>query len=547
MNRRTTLKRMLGNSSKNSQPKSDSSMSLSPYTGEWTLQQASHLLRRTTFGATYAQLKQAIADGLETSLQKLFVEQSAPEPPIYFNFEDDPTVDLGETWVNTIENTDIDTLRSKRRHSLFAWSIKNLYDSGETINIREKMTLFWHNHFVTANPNRARRYYQYYSLLRKNALGNFKTFVEEITIDSAMLRYLNGQQNTKTAPNENYSRELLELFTIGKGPAAGPGDYTNYTEQDVVELARALTGWRYNNATGEDANITYFQANRHDEGEKQLSHRFDNMVISNEGENEYKKVIEIIFQKEEVARFISRKLYNWFLDSAITDEVETNIITPMAQKMVADGYEIQPTLMTLLSSEYFYSSTFNGCMVAHPLDFHSKIVNTFQIKIPEDPIEQYLVFFKWYRDIQPLEMNIFYHPTVAGWKAFYQAPQYTKIWINSVSLPVRQKYSDRFIDGYKTSGISLEIDALEFVAGLDNPLEPNKLIQEIASVLFAQPLTEEQLIALKAILLPGLPDYEWTVEYSDYLAGDTSLESSIESKLKTLLKTMLKMPEFYLI
>ena len=547
MNRRTTIKRILGKPSTATQTNAIVTSSFAPYTGEWTFEQASHLLRRTTFGATHAQIKQAVADGLEMTMQKLFAEQPAPAPPIYFNFEDDPEVPLGQTWVDTLENPDIQGLRSKRRQSLFAWTFKNIYESSKSINIMEKMTLFWHNHFVIANPNKGRRAYQYYTLLRRNALGNFKAFVEEITVDASMLRFLNGNQNTRTAPNENYSRELLELFTIGKGPTAGPGDYTNYTEQDVVELATALTGWRYNNAREEDGNVTYFQANRHDEGEKQLSHRFDNVVIGNEGENEYKKVIEIIFQKAEVARFISRKLYNWFLHEEITEEVESSIITPMAELLLTNDYEIAPTVKALLQSEHFYETAYQGCMVNHPLDFYFKMVNTFQIELPEDPLERYNVFFQWYRNMSPLEMNIFYHPTVAGWKAFYQAPQFTKIWMNSVSLPIRQKFSDRFVDGYRVRGFKLKINVLDFAAGLDNSTEPNDLIKETAAILFAQPITEEQLVGLKAIILPGLPDYEWTVEYGDYLAGDVSLESSIEGKLEALIGTMLKMPEFYLI
>ncbi|MBK9745017.1 MAG: DUF1800 family protein [Saprospiraceae bacterium] len=110
-------------------------------------------------------------------------------------------------------------------------------------NIREKMTMFWHNHFVTADINDPRYNYIYISLLRKNALGNFKQLTKDITIDPAMLNYLNGRDNTGQAPNENYARELMELFTLWQSPLAGPGDYTTYTEDDIKEMARVLTGW----------------------------------------------------------------------------------------------------------------------------------------------------------------------------------------------------------------------------------------------------------------------------------------------------------------
>ena len=108
------------------------------------------------------------------------------------------------------------------------------------------MTLFWHNHFVVefGDINDARMGYEYCRLLRQHALGNFKQLAKDVTVTPAMLRYLNGNQSTVGAPNENYGRELLELFTVGKGPLIGPGNYTNYTEADVQAAAKVLTGWR---------------------------------------------------------------------------------------------------------------------------------------------------------------------------------------------------------------------------------------------------------------------------------------------------------------
>lgn len=550
MNRRTSIAQMFGQQEKKTATKSrqTTNTSFNPYQGEWTLEQATHLLRRTTFGPTPTQMKEAVADGLEQTIEKLLMEQPMPEPPIYYNFEDDPDVPNGETWIHVIENNDISGLRSKRKQSLLAWTAKNIFESGQNITIWEKMTLFWHNHFVVSNPTRSRMFYEYYMKLRRNALGNFRTLVEEITVDAAMLGYLDGKQNTRNAPNENYSRELLELFTIGKGPIVGPGDYTNYTEQDVAELARALTGWRNRTAVGNDPNVSYYTTNRHDREEKQLSHRFDNITIKDGGgEEEYKEVIDIILQKDEVARFISRKIYNWFLHAEITDEIESSIIEPMAQLIVADNYEVKAAVKALISSEHFYDQTFRGCMVIHPADFYFKMVNSFQLALPEDPLHQYRLFLVFYNQLRNMEMAIFYHPTVAGWKAFYQAPQYTKIWISSVSLPLRQSLSDRLVNGFNNNGFRIELNVLDFVAQLDNPTDPNDMINELAAMLFSQPITEEQLVALKAIILPGIEDYNWTVEYGDFSAGDDSLKNTIENKLQALIKTMLRMPEFYLV
>jgi len=375
MNRRTSIATIFGQRQAKAAAKSTqiTNTSLNPYQGEWTLTQAAHLLRRTTFGPTPAQMNQAVMDGLDATVAKLLSEQPLPEPPIYFNFHDDPEVPNGETWIHVIEDNDIAGLRARRRQSLLAWTAKNILESGKNITIREKMTLFWHNHFVVSNPNRSRMFYEYYTKLRKNALGNFRTLVEEITVDAAMLGFLNGNQSTRIAPNENYSRELLELFTIGKGPIAGPGDYTNYTEEDVAQLARALTGWRFATWDERDPNDSFFAPHRHDTGRKQLSPRFGEVIISDEGAEEYKKVIDIILQKREVARFISRKIYGWFLHENITTEIEANVIEPMAQIMIDDNYELNRVVRALISSDHFYNQTFKGCMVSHPADFFFKV------------------------------------------------------------------------------------------------------------------------------------------------------------------------------
>ncbi|MFK8009268.1 MAG: DUF1800 family protein [Saprospiraceae bacterium] len=546
MNRRASLALLMGKQKKSVSKSATATAMVTntfdPYTGVWGFEQAAHLLRRTTFGPTYAQIKQATSDGLDATISLLFESQPLPADPIYYNFENDPNIANGESWVDEPTNFFILGLNGARKRSLQGWSFKAIRESG--MNIREKMVLFWHNHFVVADTNDSRFQYSYMNLLRENALGNFKEFVELITIDPSMLQYLNGTQNSKNAPNENYARELLELFTIGKGDAAEPGDYTNYTEDDVVQIARALTGWRHfdiDNLTEVQAG---FNPNRHDTEDKQLSHRFNDVIISDTGADEYKTVIDIIFQQDEVARFISRKLYRWFVHFDVNSDVEANIIEPMAQMLIADNYDVQPTLMALLSSEHFYDMSVRGCMVTHPIDYLFKMVNTFELELNPDILQEYNILRRLFTAMVPLEMVMYSHPNVAGWKAYYQAPQYYKIWINAVTLPVRMNYSDVLSEGFNVSGFQVKLNVLDFAASLDNPSDPDDLINEIASILFAQPLVQEQIDSLKDS--HGITNPEWQDEYLDYVTGNTSLEPAIENKLKGLVKTMLKMPEVYL-
>jgi uncharacterized protein (DUF1800 family) len=439
-------------------------------------------------------------------------------------------------------------LNGARRRSINAWMFGLMLNGG--VSIREKMVLFWHNHFVTSQINRTQYVYKYISTIRAQAFGNFKTLTEEMTIDPAMLVYLNGNQNTRNAPNENYARELLELFTIGKGAAAGPGDYTTYTEEDIAEIARALTGW-VNGALGNpQAVVGSFIPARHDNTPKQLSHRFDNVVIQNAGEEEYKNVIDIIFQQDEVARFISRRLHIWFVGSHIDAAVEAEIIEPMAALIRDNNYEIQPALEALLSSEYFYQEGLRGCMVNHPIDHLFKIARPLKFEVPSGNINtQYRVWINMAREVIEQEMAIFDIPSVAGWKAFYQAPQYYDMWINSVSMPLREGVVRQFIAGFSLGNQTYELDLLALLAELETPGDPHSLINDLAAILFSSPIAQNQLDFLTDYLIQGSPYYTWSYEYNEYLADptDENKRMVVVAKLKALVEAMMKMPEFYLI
>ena len=550
MDRRATLATLLGKKKAASSPLPVVvNTGLDPYLGPWGYEQAAHLLRRTTFGPTYAQINDAVDLGLEATISQLFAEQGLPAPPVLYDFEEDPFVPIGETWVDAPYAIDIN-LRGPRNRSLRAWTMGQILEEG--ISIREKLTLFWHNHFAISNVNDPKFLYRYITLLRSSAWGDFRQLVKDMTIDPTMLRFLNGNQNTNVAPNENYARELLELFTIGKGPQVGPGDYTNYTEDDVVEIARVLTGWRdqgFNSVNPDVAVGSFFRPNRHDNGDKQLSARFDNVVITNMGENEYAHLVDIIFQKDEVARFICRKLYRWFVYYVIDAEVEANVIEPMAQILIENDYEIKPALDALLRSEHFFDILSIGPMIKNPYDFILGALKQFEVEFSTDLRPKYTSWLRMFGFIALMEMQYFNPPNVAGWKAFYQEPLYYRTWINATTLQQRTIVIGRLItNGYNIQGHRVRIDPLKFITKIYDPLDPNSVIEEFSNILHPQPLTDSQKAALKEVLIPGLPDYEWTVEYSEYAADpdNSDLAQSIETKLRLLVGEMLSMAEFYL-
>jgi uncharacterized protein (DUF1800 family) len=525
-------------------------MSLEKYNGVWDQFKASHLLRRTIFGPDKNQIDNAVVMGMEATIQELIRDTNLPPPPVNYYFNNDPNVAVGETWVQA-PYLQISGLNTYRNRSLAKWHIELARE--KNLSIKEKMVLFWHNHFVIGNTNDPRFLYQYVNTIRQNALGNFKELTKQITIDPSMLRYLNGNQNTRGNPNENYARELLELFTVGKGDNLGDGDYTTFTEVDVREMARALTGWRifgFNSQTRPDFGSEYVRG-RHDLTEKQLSHRFDNVVISNLEDKEYAHLIDIIFTKRACAEHLSRKLYRWFVHNNINDEIESEVIQPLADKLIESEFELKPVLAELLGSKVFYEADVIGCMIKHPLDFVLSAINPFEMLEGETNRNSDDINLGLFSATSALQMEIFNPPSVAGWKAFYQAPLFDKIWINSNTLPLRKTVVDLVTTLNDTFNRSPEvkIDVIKMVESTSDPLDVNKMLNEISVNLFSYALPEPTINTLKEILIPGLPDFEWTIEYLAFRQNpdDEDLKRIITTKLRLMFNYLLNLPEFQLI
>lgn len=519
---------------------------LDTYIGEWNEHTAKHLLQRGMFGPTANQIAQAVEDGMELTIEKLLGPAPAADLPLNYNYQDDPNVPVGQSWVYTpiIQNTNY------AQRSIRAWQFGLILNEG--VSIREKMVLFWHNHFVTAEAPHAKYTFQYIDLLRNNALGNFRTLVKDITVNSLMLRYLNGSESNKNAPNENYARELLELFTIGKGIQAGPGDYTNYTEEDIKEIARALTGWTIDNAGFQAAGPhppAIFRPNRHDSGTKTLSPRFNNAVINNLGAEEYKAVVDIILEQEEVSRFMARKLYRWFVYYNIDEDIEANVIEPLAALLRAENYEMKPAIAALLSSEHFYHENAIGCMIKSPIDFTASFMKTFEIDITYNVTNTYTIWFLLHGLNATMQQDMYTPPSVSGWKAYYQDPIFYRNWINSVTLTVRRAVTDGVAVGQiQIFDRPLGIDVLKIVDRIPNATDPNAMIEYLVTLALPWPLTAGQHAYLKEILIPGLPDFEWTVEYGAYVLDptDDAKRLAVENRLRALFLAIMGLPEFQL-
>ncbi len=526
--------------------------SLAAYAGPWDKDAVKHLVRRTMFGARKDDIQYFTGLGLNASINQLLDTSSPlPAPPVkeygVGNAQmPDTVIGPGETWVNDPNNDG--TIASFRRSSFKKWWVGNLINQERTL--RENMCIFWHNHFATETNEvgNAQYVYKHHNLIRSNPLGNIKSLVRAMTIDPAMLVYLNGQNNNRVAPDENYAREIQELFVIGKGPGA------DFTEYDVKEAAKLLTGWR-NNATKIES---FFDPNRHDSTNKKFSAFYGNKVIAGRtgataGDLELNEFIDMLFATNEAALFLCRRLYIWFVYYKITPEVEAGVIAPLAKIMRDSNYEVKPVLKALLSSSHFFDMMNRGCQIKSPVDMMIGLLREFEVKFPAADLytTSYGVWNQMLSYFTNLQQNLGDPPDVSGWKAYYQEPGYYEYWINTDTLPRRIQYLEALVgNGYTVSGFKVVVDGLTYVKKMPAPRDPNKLIDELADHLLGIPISTQHKAQLKRdILLSGQSDdLYWTTAWDLYISTPSNMANTkyVSTAITNLIKYMVGLPEYQL-
>ncbi|HNS11254.1 MAG TPA: DUF1800 domain-containing protein [Bacteroidia bacterium] len=541
---------------------SRTSTGLLPYNGIWTLTQVRHLLKRTMFGATRDDINYFLTLSPSQAVSELLELVNHPPytaPPLPLNnynaSVNDPNCAFGDPWPGTPDTVGSGSTIGSRRKSLKSWWVSQMLNQSRSV--REKMVLFWSNHFVVelSTVNIATYCYKYNALLREHALGNFKTLTKEITINSAMLKYLNGDQNTAAAPNENYARELQELFTIGKDVNGLPP----YTEDDVREAARVLTGWRNDlvgGTTSANGFNSYFSTSRHDTGDKQFSAFYGNHVITGlsgaAGATETDALLDMIFLKDEVALFICRKLYNWFVYYDIDANVEANIIVPLAGIFRANNYDIVPVLSVLLKSEHFFDSLNMACLIKSPIDMNVGMCREFSVAFPDatNIATQYSQWDRIRSQASLMQQDLGDPPNVAGWPSYYQTPLFHELWINSDTLPKRNIFTDRMTaNGYTVSGQAILINVVDYTASLTNPSDPVTLIEEVLALHYSIDTGTNLRNYLLSILLSGQSSNSyWTTAWDDYIGdpGNTTYFNIVNTRLKTFYRYILDLSEYQL-
>lgn len=522
---------------------------LSQYTGAWTDKQKIHLLRRTMFGVQPSSL--ATINALTMSQAVDLIVNAAPvaaPPPVnwYESLYADPNgIPLGSTWVNAPYGDG--TVNYYRYLSTRAWWMKNIMT--QTVSIHEKMMMFWHNHFVCENNvvGDSRLQFKYLNLLRTNSLGNFKNLVKEVTKDPMMLYYLNGHYNIKNSPDENYARELQELFTLGKGA-------NMWTEDDVKAAAKVITGFR-----ADTVNLTYtFDPAKHETGNKQFSAFYNNTVIAGQagaaGENELDDLLNMIFaQSQTAAKHLCRKLYRYFMYYEIDANTEATIISGMATTLINNNWEIKPVLLELLKSDHFYDTLSMDCLISNPVDYFLGMSRALGVSIPGviGLVDETKAYYTLAYLAEITGMDPGNPPSVSGWPAYYQAPQYHEMWINSDTLPKRMKYTDAFFTNggiYVSGAFNIKCDVLAFAQGMSNAYDPDVLVSDSVKYLLAIGLTQSTRDIYKNILTNNNANAYWTQAWTNYInnPGNVTYENIVKSRLRLMLTKLMQMAEHHL-
>ena len=432
---------------------------LDSYTKPLTASQTGYLLRRATFGPTADEVKALTGQTAAQVVAKLLAPQPTPAPP------------LNPDTNKPFHELPFDMINQGRFNNYVKYWWANLMLS-QPVSLLEKMTLFWSNHFVTndSTVNDYRFMYRYNALLRQYALGNFKAFTIATTQDPAMLRFLNGNQNIVGRANENYARELQELFTTGRNGG--------YTETDVREAARVLTGWTdvsYRSETATPVN-TSFRAAQHDTKDKTFSATYGNTVIkgrsgTNAGIDELTDLVDMLLKNPETARFICRRIYQWFVNFDIPANVEAGVIQPLADLFVKANFEIKPVLTALFQSQHFFDTAIQGSVIKSPTDL---VVGTFRfwgLPVP-DPAQNLTAYYQVggyiFGRIKEQQQEILNPPTVFGWTAYYQTGFYQQ-WINSTTLGLRGFFGDALTTNALKLNNKPVIDVLAYVKTLSKP------------------------------------------------------------------------------
>jgi hypothetical protein len=444
----------------------------------WDLKWAGHLYRRAGFGAKLAELHTAVEEGLPATLERLFRTDGEAEASFQFLTAN------GET---------IASLNDP--YKLRGWWIYTMLNSLQPV--REKLALFWHNHFATSivKVMRTTLMYRQNKLLRRHALGKFGPFLQEMSKDPAMIVWLDNNSNVKAHPNENYAREVMELFSLGVG---------NYTEHDVREAARAFTGWHT------DGDEYDFNKNFHDFGEK--------TVLGQAGNWNGDDVVRILLEQPAASRFLVRKLYQYLISE--TQVPPPPLLEALAASFRKGDYDIGALVKTMLRSRLFFSQHAYRQRLKSPVEFVLGAVRAVGQGLVQP---QSLV-----KKMEAMGQDLFAPPNVKGWAG-------GQAWLNTATVLARHNFAQVLASGTgqlnltdPSAPIGVAVDPAALVR-LEKISEPPRVVGFLADLLLQGDVSEPARARLTAFLAEGKPE-----------------GPALDQRVREAVHSMMTMPEYQL-
>jgi uncharacterized protein (DUF1800 family) len=421
--------------------------------------------------------------------------QPAPAPPVWANYNAQDYLD----------NDDL--IDAHRLQFAQSWLSGMLGES-----VHAKMTLFWHNHFVTElrvyECNSA--LWNYYALLHTYAFGNFRLMTQAIGKSAAMLIYLNGNENVAGEPNENYARELMELFTMGEG--------NNYTQADIVNMSRALTGWQANDDL---CTPPGYVPSLHDNGSKTI------FGITNN--HDYNSANNLIFvaRANEVAKHIATKIYKHFLYQYPDDQ----FVNALGEQFKNGGWEILPMLKTFFKSQHFFEGSLLSAMIKSPFECLISTLKTAQVQYPNQLTDDFANLTLLLSS--ELGQQLMNPPNVAGWQGY-------RSWINETTLTSRWVYSGYLVYAIYTNETAREYLRQVAITRTGGSNNPTIITDQLVEYFIHQDLDNAQRLAALANFKAGIPenyfqDGSWNLNWNE-----------APYQIVNLLYYLVRLPEFQL-
>jgi uncharacterized protein (DUF1800 family) len=476
--------------------------SLNPYsppTEDWTEKKIRHLYQKFGFGATQEQVDQGLQMTPAALVDQLLLQATSSAMP--------PT----PSWANWTDDDYDNQTEENLRYIHFEELKESWIQRAMEFPFQMKLSLFWHDHFATEYDVYGCNNYlwAYYSLIHQQSFGNFRTFVEQMGVTGAMLSYLNGNDNIADEPNENYARELMELFTMGEG--------NGYTQTDIEEVARALTGYR---AQMYDCYAPYFEPNLHDNGVK--------TIFGQSGNFGYDDVHELIFslRRDQTAKYICTKLYQLY----VYFDPNPIVVNQLAETFKDNNWEIAPVIAQILKSEHFFDDSFVGASIKNPLELIMEMLVPLNLELGVDTSEGLISYIDY--AINQLGQDLFNPPNVAGWSGH-------RTWLNENALTYRWTFCNTIIRNYleDTGKEKLRQLALAITNESNDPLV---IVMAMSDVFSSVELNQELIDVGTLYLKAGIPqnyfdDGSWNLYWDE--APD---------QLVNLISYFIQIPEFQL-